>query len=100
MAKRRPQKPKRRTKRRKPTRVEIDITELEKIVERASASLTDDDREKLTAALDTLAWVTRELEAKRVSVQRLKKLLFGAKTEKTSQVVGEPGEGSEDGDVA
>ena len=67
----------------------LELDELHAILERAkAAALSEEDREKLKAAVDTLAFLTRELEAKGVSIQRLRKLLFGASTEKTSQVVG------------
>jgi transposase len=71
-------------------RREIHVEELLGIVERTKTSpLTEDDREKLTGALDTLQFLTRELEAKGTSIARLRRLLFGPSTEKTSQVLGE-----------
>jgi hypothetical protein len=51
--------------------------------------LSQEDHEKLKAAVDTLAFLTRELETKGTSIQRLRKLLFGPSTEKTSRVFGE-----------
>ncbi|MFH2006758.1 MAG: transposase, partial [bacterium] len=75
---------------RRPKRQTIELGVLEAIIERAKSSpLSEDDHEKLKAAIETLAFITRELESKRVSITRLKKLLFGASTEKTSQVFGE-----------
>src|SRR5690606_4085252 len=50
--------------------------------------------------VDTLAFVTRELEMKGASIRRLRRLLFGASTEKTSKVLGEtaaPGEAGDEG---
>jgi len=38
--------------------------------------------------MDTLAFVTAELQTKQTSLDRLRRLLFGAKTEKTSTIVG------------
>jgi hypothetical protein len=58
------------------------------IVERAKAALSLDDHAKLKAAMDTLAFVTAELQTKQTSLDRLRRLLFGAKTEKTSTIVG------------
>ncbi len=75
--------------RRRWARRELRLEELEAIVERAAAVLSVEERETLTAALETLAVLTRELEAKGASIQRLRRLLFGARTEKTSRVVGE-----------
>ena len=65
---------------------EVGLDELKGIVERAKASLSEEDSEKLEAAVDTLAFLTSELEKKGVSIKRLRKLIFGASTEKTSQV--------------
>jgi transposase len=76
-----------RKKKPRPDIREIGLDELQAILERAkSEPLDDDEYGKLKAAVETLAFVTSELEKKRVSVTRLKKLLFGASTEKTSQV--------------
>jgi len=73
-----------------PSRVtEIELRELEAILARAKAGpLEDAEVDKLKAAMDTLAFMTRELEAKGASIQRLRRMLFGPSTEKTSQVVG------------
>jgi transposase len=68
-------------------RIEIDRSELEAILERAKESLNDEEYEKIQSALETLFFLTRELEKKTVSVQRLKELLFGAPTEKTRKVL-------------
>jgi len=77
-------------KRRPPQRIELGIEDLTKIVERAASSpLSVDDLAKLRAAVDTLAFLTRELESKGASIQRLRHLLFGAKTETTRSVLGE-----------
>ena len=66
------------------------MEELKAILDRAKdAPLEAQDLEKLTAAIDTLAFLTRELEAKGASIARLRRWLFGASTEKTSRVVGE-----------
>jgi len=42
----------------------------------------------LRTAVDTLAFVNQELESKRTSIQRLKFMLFGPKTESTAVVCG------------
>jgi transposase len=65
----------------------LDRSELEAILEHAKAALSEDEYTKLHAAMDTLIYLTQELEKNRVSVQRLKKLLFGATTEKTKKVM-------------
>jgi transposase len=65
----------------------LDRSELEAILEHAKAALSEDEYTKLHAAMDTLIYLTQELEKNRVSVQRLKRLLFGATTEKTQKVM-------------
>jgi transposase len=72
--------------RRRIQRIDVDLAEVKQIIERAGVS--DDDRAKLFGVVDTLAWVTHELEAKRASIQRLRKLLFGVKTEKLNNLFG------------
>jgi transposase len=61
---------------------------LEAIIEHAkTAVLSQDEYTKLHAAMETLIYLTQELEKNRVSVQRLKHLLFGPTTEKTKKVM-------------
>jgi hypothetical protein len=68
---------------------ELELRELEAILARAKAGpLGDAEVDKLRAAMSTLAFLTRELEAKGASIQRLRRMLFGPSTEKTSQVMG------------
>lgn len=79
---------------------EIHIAELTTILERAKSVLSVDDHDKLKAAMDTLVFLTQELEAKGASIRRLRRLLFGASTEKTSEVLAEhePVATGQDGD--
>lgn len=71
-----------------PPRLELELDELRAILERAkSAVLNTEDHSRLEAAVETLAYVTQELEAKGTSLARLRKLLFGSKSEKTKDVV-------------
>jgi hypothetical protein len=76
-------------KRRRPERIELGIEDLTRILDRAAPALEADDLAKLRAAVDTLAFLTQELGSKGVSLQRLRRLLFGAKTETTRSVLGE-----------
>ena len=70
-------------------RQELPLAQLIGIVERAKAEpLSQVDYATLKTAIDTLAFLTQELAAKGTTLERLRKLLFGASTEKTSQVVG------------
>jgi transposase len=77
-------------KRHQPPRA-VNVDELEAVVERARAALDQKDYETLKAAMETLAFLTRELEKKGVSVKRLQRLLFGPKTEKTKEVLSQTG---------
>lgn len=77
-------------------RRELKLEQLDAILERARNSpLTGEDYKTLKSAVDTLAFLTAELQSKRTSLERLRKLLFGASTERTSQVLGNSGEGRE-----
>ena len=72
-------------------RRDLDLSELQTILERASSgALSAGDRDKLQAALDTLALLTSAIEAKGASIDRLRQLLFGARTEKTSKIFPDP----------
>ncbi len=71
-----------------PERIDLDRSELESILERAKmAALSPAEYDTLHAAMETLIYLTQELEKNRVSVQRLKHLLFGTTTEKTQKVM-------------
>ncbi|MCP4716909.1 MAG: IS66 family transposase, partial [Deltaproteobacteria bacterium] len=89
-----------------PERLELEMTELEAIIDRSKTEpLNEQECEQLHSVLETLLFVTQELDKKRVSVQRLKQLLFGATTEKTRKALkdaldkaGEGQEGDKDED--
>jgi len=69
-------------------RLEVDQRELEAILERAKTTpMSEAEYTKLHAAVETLAFLTQELEKKRVSIQRLKQMLFGTTTESTRKVL-------------
>lgn len=69
-------------------RLDLDPKELEAILERAkTAPLSEEESVKLHAVIETLMFLTAELEKKHVSIQRLKHLLFGATTETTQKVL-------------
>ncbi len=90
-----------RKKRSTPKRQDVPLEALKTILARArTAPLSEEDFDKLEGAVDTLAFLTQELEKKGASVRRLRKLIFGASTEKTSQVVDETTGNAEDKDTA
>jgi len=74
-------------------RRDISVDELHAIIERAKSALSPEDQEKLTDAVDTLAYLTQELDTKGTSIRRLRKMLFGSGSEKTRHVVGASPEG-------
>ena len=84
-------------------RRDIDLGELTAIVERISAHLSDEERDKLKAALDTLAFLTTEIGAKGMTIERLRRMLFGASTEKTGKIFpdspGQEGGGAQSDDT-
>jgi len=94
---------KRHHRQRPPTvRRDLRLEELQGIVERAKTVLCESDHAALAQAVQTLAFLTQELQAKGASLERLRRMLFGAPTEKTSQVLDAPatGAGGEAGAVA
>jgi transposase len=70
-----------------PPRVELSIKELEAILEHARGALSSAEFATLKGAVQTLEFVTRELERKSASIQRLRQMLFGAATETTAKVI-------------
>jgi len=69
-------------------RIDVNIEEFEAILDKAKQEpLSEEERSKLLDALKTLLFLTQELEKKKVSVQRLKDMLFGATTEKTKNIL-------------
>jgi len=65
---------------------DIDLSDLTTILERVSEHLSDEERDKLKAALDTLAFLTGEIGTKGMTIERLRRMLFGASTEKTDKI--------------
>ena len=85
--------------------VEVNLEELAAVLERAKGALSAEDHAKLTTAMATLASTTQivaeliaQLQGKKTSLERLRRMLFGSPTEKTEQVLGEerPGAGRQD----
>jgi transposase len=85
-----------------PPAMQVNLEELAAILERAKPALSAEDHAKLTTAMTTLASTAQivveliaELQSKKTSIERLRRMLFGAQTEKTEQVLGEERPGSE-----
>jgi hypothetical protein len=65
----------------------IELDEIRRILEHARARLSEQEHRKLTAAIETLAFLTSEIEDKRTTIRHLRKLLFGSTSEKTRDVL-------------
>jgi transposase len=70
------------------SRLELSMEELQKLVEHARTEpLSDEEYGQLKAAIETLGYLTQLVEDKDTTIQRLRQILFGAKTEKTNKVL-------------
>lgn len=75
----------------------MEMKELEAILDRAqSSALCAEDHGKLKAVVETLAWLTGELQKKTLSLARLRQLFGMATSEKTRQVLGKEGRESDE----
>lgn len=68
---------------------DVDVKELRAALERARAALDPADFTLLTGAVDTFTALTRELQLKGVTLERLRRLFMGSSSEKTSKVLGD-----------
>lgn len=72
----------------KPQIVELNASELESLLDQIEAQLGAQTVSPLRLLLASYLALMRVIESKTASIQRLRRMLFGAKTERTSQVVG------------
>ena len=73
----------------KPTIVELDMEKLEEILRRLDAKELDaDDYEMIKAVIGSYVYLVNVVGDKETTIRRLRQMLFGAKTEKTSAVIG------------
>ena len=49
--------------------------------------LLDSDYQLIAAMVETIDFLSRVLEQKNISIKRLRRIIFGAKTEKTENVI-------------
>ncbi len=69
--------------------VEFPIAEIEAILERATVgAISAEEYAKLKAVIATFALLKEELQSKKTSIQRLKRMMFGPSTERTRDVLG------------
>ena len=73
----------------KPTIVELEMDKLEEILQRLEAKELDaDDYETIKAVIGSYVYLVNVVGDKDTTIRRLRQMLFGAKTEKTSAVIG------------
>jgi transposase len=74
--------------------VSLDINELNAVLARAEGRLDESDHEKLRLSVEGFVELRRLLEDKRMTIQRLRQLLFGARTEKSREGLADPHDAS------
>jgi len=81
-------------KREKPEVVELDTKKLEEVLHRAESALDEKDYQTIKAVIESYAYIAELVGDKNTTIRRLRKLLFGASTEKTETVLSDTGDGS------
>ena len=76
------------------TIIELDMGKLEDALRRAEEKLDEKDYAMLKLLAESYAYLSDLVGDKTTTIARLRKLLFGSKTEKTAAVVGQPQAGS------
>ena len=81
-------------------RLELSMEQLQKLVEHARTEpLSDEEYSQLKAAIETLGYLTQLMEDKDTTIQRLRQILFGAKTEKTDKLLNQLGTDEKNGEI-
>jgi transposase len=70
--------------------MEVEQKRIAAILERTRAVLSDEEHATLSSIVDTVALVQAELQGKDASLERLRRMIFGATTESTRNVLGGP----------
>ena len=78
-----------------PEIIEVNSQQMEDMLTRAQDRLSDEDALLLRRLVESYCYITDLVEDKNTSIARLRKLLFGAKTEKTKNVVDETNDSAE-----
>jgi len=80
-----------------PEPIEIEEGEVERLIEQAQQGKLDAaDQKRIVPLLRTLLWLERTLFETRISLAKLKKILFGKRTEKPTRKPPRPPDGSAD----
>jgi hypothetical protein len=74
--------------RQRPEIMEMDFAKLDALLDRAEGTLTKEDYETIRVVFESYAYLTDLIDQKSTTINRLRKLLFGASTEKTAAVLG------------
>jgi hypothetical protein len=81
-----------------PQPIEIEEAEVEQLIEKAQQGTLDAaEQRRLVPLLRTLVWLERTLLETRISLSKLKRILFGKKTEKRPRKPKDPNSGDEGG---
>jgi len=81
-----------------PQPIEIKEREVEQLIEKAEQGTLDAaEQKRLVPLLWTLLWIQRTLLSTRISLSRLKRILFGKKTEKRPRTPKDPDPGEAEG---
>ena len=81
-----------------PQPIEIDDAEVEQLIHKAEQGVLDAaEQQRLVPLLKTLLWLQHTLLSTRISLSKLKRILFGKKTEKHPRKPKEPDGGEEGG---
>jgi len=71
--------------------IELNMDRIEELLQRAEAALNEEDYKTVKAVFESYAYLTELVEDKGTTIARLRKLLFGSRTEKTRDVIQDGG---------
>ena len=81
-----------------PQPIEIEAAQVEQLIEKAQQGTLDAaEQQRLVPLLRTLVWLERTLLETRISLSKLRRILFGKKTEKRPRKPKDPDAGDEGG---
>ena len=81
-----------------PQPIDMEEAEVEQLIDKAEKGALDAaDQKRLVPLLKTLVWLERTLLETRISLSKLRRILFGKKTEKRPRKPRDPGTGSDGG---
>ena len=69
--------------------IELSMDELEELLEEARAAFDEEKFKKFQGVVNSFVYLKSLVEDKQMTIDQLRKLLFGSRSEKTSKVFGE-----------